>query len=297
MTEFAHLSETAASKLALSNRDRIQHIKKARWIGYGRAREILSKLEDLLAHPAQARMPNMLLIGETNNGKTMLVSKFREKHPAEANVDGDAINIPVLYIQAPPGPDERGFYNAILTRLFEASPRSEATDAKRDRVVGVLRRVKLGMLMIDEIHHLLAGAYVKQRNCLNVLKYLGNELCVPLVGIGTAEAMRAIQTDPQLANRFTPEVLPRWERNAELARLLASFERVIPLQRASQLVSPALAARIVDAAGGTIGEMSTLLNMAAIHAIETGEERITAEILEGCGYASPVQRKQAASAL
>jgi len=109
--------------------------------------------------------------------------------------------------------------------------------------------------------------------------------------------MRAIQTDPQLANRFTPEVLPRWERNTELARLLASFERVIPLQRASQLASPALAARIVDAAGGTIGEMSTLLNMAAIHAIETGEERITAEILEGCGYISPVQRKQAASAL
>ncbi|MET2530381.1 TniB family NTP-binding protein [Ralstonia pseudosolanacearum] len=297
MKELAHLSETAASKLTLSSRDRIQHIKKARWIGYGRAREILGKLEDLLVHPPQARMPNMLIVGETNNGKTMLVSKFREKHPAEENRDGDAISIPVLYIQAPPGPDERGLYNAILSRLFEVSPRSEATDAKRDRVVEVLRRVKLGMLMVDEIHHLLAGAYVKQRNCLNVLKYLGNELCVPLVGVGTAEAMRAIQTDPQLANRFTPEILPKWTKNAELARLLASFERVIPLQRVSQLASPALAARIVDIAGGTIGEMSTLLNMAAIRAIETGEECITAEMLEGCGYVSPVQRKQAASAL
>lgn len=57
----AHLSETAAVKLGLSNHERIQHIKKARWIGYGKAKEILSKLEDLLVHPKQERMPNMLL--------------------------------------------------------------------------------------------------------------------------------------------------------------------------------------------------------------------------------------------
>ena len=37
----AHLSETAASTLALSDQDRIQHIRKPRWIGYGRAKEIL----------------------------------------------------------------------------------------------------------------------------------------------------------------------------------------------------------------------------------------------------------------
>ena len=297
MTSAPHLSETAAGKLALPNRERIQHIKKARWIGYGRARELLDKLEDLLVHPPQARMPNMLIVGETNNGKTMLVTKFREKHPAEENRDGEAVTIPVLYIQAPPGPDERGLYNAILNRLFEASPRSQPTDAKRDQVIEVLRRVNLGMIIVDEIHHLLAGSYVKQRNSLNVLKYLGNELCVPLVGIGTAEAMRAVQTDPQLANRFAPEILPKWTMNAELARLLASFERVIPLRLPSQLAAPELAGRIVELAGGTIGEMSTLLNAAAIHAINSCEERITLDILAACGYVSPTLRKQAASAL
>jgi len=30
----------------------------------------------------------------------------------------------------------------------------------------------------------------------------GNELKIPLVGVGTIDAVRAIQTDPQLANRF-----------------------------------------------------------------------------------------------
>lgn len=297
MSTFSHLSETAIEKLDLPNRERIQHIKKARWIGYGRAREILEKLEDLLVHPTQARMPNILLVGETNNGKTMLVSKFREQHPAEENSGGDAVNIPVLYIQAPPGPDERGLYNAILSRLFERSPKAESIDSKRDRVISVLRRVNLGMIMVDEIQHLLAGSYLKQRNSLNVLKYLGNELCVPLVGIGTAEAIRAVQTDPQLANRFTPEVLPKWAKNIELARLLASFERILPLRNPSQLSEPALAGRILDLAGGTIGEMSTLLNTAAIHAINTGEERITLAGLDACGYVSPALRKQVATTL
>jgi hypothetical protein len=237
----------------------------------------------------------MLIVGETNNGKTMLVEKFRERHPASENPNGEAVKIPVLYIQAPPGPDERGIYNAILNCLFEANPRSESVDAKRDRVVAILKRVSLGLVMIDEIHHLMAGAYVKQRNALNVLKYLGNELRVPIVGIGTAEAVRAVQTDPQLANRFTPEVLPKWTRNAELARLMSSFERVLPLKEASQLSASPLIDRVLDMSSGTIGEMSTLLNMAAIHAIKTGEERITVSTLEGCQYVPPTQRKQAAA--
>jgi hypothetical protein len=293
----AHLSETAASKLELSQRDRIQHIKKPRWIGYGRAKEVLGRLEDLLIHPRQDRMPNMLLIGETNNGKTMLISKFRELHPATENPEEEAVNIPVLYIQAPPSPDERGLYNAILNRLFEKTPRTQPTDAKRDQVVEVLKRVNMGMLIVDEIHHLLAGSYTKQRNCLNVLKYLGNELCVPIVGMGTAEAMRAVQTDPQLANRFTPEVLPKWSKNAEFARLLASFERVIPLKNPSQLVNPELASVVLDLSGGTIGEISTLLNTAAIHAINTGEERITPDVLAICGYVSPTLRRQALASI
>jgi hypothetical protein len=293
----AHLSAKSAEKLQLSDADRIQHIKKSRWIGYGRAKEILSKLEDLLVHPRQSRMPNMLLVGETNNGKTKLISRFRDLHPATENPDGGAVSIPVLYIQAPPSPDERGLYNAILNRLFEHSARSQATDAKREQVLAVLRRVDLGMLIVDEIHHLLAGSYVKQRNCLNVLKYLGNELCIPIVGVGTAEALRAIHTDPQLANRFTPEILSKWTMGPELVRLLASFESILPLRHPSNLASAELAGRILDRSGGTIGEISTLLNTAAVHAIKSGEEQITTSIIDACDYVSPSHRKQAATLL
>lgn len=297
MSAYPHLTEKAAEKLTLSNDERILHIKKQRWITYSKANELLDKLEDLINHPPQARMPNMLIIGDTNNGKTMLVNRFREKHPPQENFGGEAAIIPVLYIQAPPGPDERGIYNAILTRLFEPYARSEATDSKRDRVVSILKRVQLNMIMIDEIQHLLAGTYSKQRNCLNVLKYLGNELCVPIVGIGTAEAIRAVQTDPQLANRFMPELLPKWTMGQDFIRLLMSFERVIPLKEASHLNTSELAEAILRIANGTIGEVSTLLNSAAIYAIKTRQESITLDAIMKCGYISPDERKQAAAKL
>lgn len=294
---YPHLSAKTAEKMTLSDEARIEHIRKCRWIGYSRAQEVLQKLEDLLNHPKQPRMPNMLLVGETNNGKTMLIEHFRERYPAHENARGDGIKVPVLYVQAPPGPDERGLYNAILNRLFEKLKPSESTDQKRDRLVGILKTIDLGMIVIDEIHHLLAGPLLKQRNFLNVLKYLSNELCVPIVGIGTADALRAIQVDPQIQNRFAPEVLPRWQLNADFARLLASFESLLPLKMASNLADRDMASRLLNMTGGTIGELSTLLNEAAIYAIKRGDESIDMGAITKCGYRPPSERKAAAARL
>ncbi len=65
----SHLNESTLKLLALSDAERIERIRSPRWIGYPRAKEILAKLEDLLIHPKSHRMPNLLIIGDTNNGK------------------------------------------------------------------------------------------------------------------------------------------------------------------------------------------------------------------------------------
>jgi len=297
MVAQSHLSPNAAAKLLLGDAERIQHIQKSKWIGYPAAQQILDQLEDLLNFPKQIRMPNMLIVGETNNGKTMLLDKFRKMHPADPNLDGPAMRIPVLYVQAPPGPDERGLYNNILGLLFQRVKAAESTDQKRLRVISVLRQTELGMIVIDEIHHLLAGPLLKQRNFLNVIKYLGNELCVPIVGAGTVDAVRAIQIDPQIQNRFIPAVLPRWELSAEFARLLLSFEHVIPLHNQSNLAEKSMASKLLYLTGGTIGELSQLLNQAAIWAIKNQVETINVEALERCGYVRPADRKSVAARL
>ena len=244
MTEYSHLSNSAIESLALDNEKRIEKIRSERWIGYPQAINIIKKLNDLLTHPTTHRMPNLLIIGDTNNGKTMLINRFCKQNPAIDNPEGSGIIAPALFIQAPPVPDESRLYSIILEKLFAPYRASDRLEKKQFQVIKLLRYIQLKMLIIDEIHHILAGNLNRQRSFLNVIKYLGNELNIPIVGVGTKDAFRAIQTDSQLANRFDIAMLPRWEFNTDFLRLLASFERMLPLKKPSSLHSNEIAMKL-----------------------------------------------------
>lgn len=295
--DLSHLNPKAREAMLLPQAERIAYIKKERWIGYPRAKEILAHLEDLLSHPKTDRMPNMLIVARTNNGKTRLMKKFMEKHPADDNPGGPAIIVPVLYVQAPSTPDEGRLYDMILLKLCKRFRPSATPKEKLMIVLKELSQVNLGILAIDEINNLLAGSVTKQKQFLNTLKLIGNELQVPIVGLGTSDAIRAVQTEPQLENRFVPQILPRWNMDTEFRMLVASFEKVIPLRDPSDLQSVLIAAKLHAMSEGSIGELSTLLNMAAIKAITKGIEKITPEILDSCGFVSPSKRKQQTQAI
>lgn len=274
--------------------ERIAKIRGGHWIRYARAEQIDKKLDELLRLPKTRRMPNLLIAGETNNGKTALVTRFVRRHPPELGAHGTPSGVPVIAIQAPPIPDERRFYQAILTRLFAPFRPSRSAGLLQYEVMQLLATVGLRMLIIDEVQHVLAGPLLKQRHFLNVIKYLGNELQIPIVAVGTHDAFNAIHTDPQLANRFEPALLAKWTMNDEYLRLLASFEIALGLKHRSNLLEPDLAMMILSLGEGTIGEIAALLSRAALHAIERGTERITTSALQQCGYTSPSKRRSAA---
>jgi type II secretory pathway predicted ATPase ExeA len=284
-----HLIPAAAAELDRPVDERISRLRRPSWIGYTRAQTILEQLEHLLEHPGSHRMPNLLLVGDTNNGKTMLIRRFVELHPATPADLGSRRR--VLLIQAPPVPDERRLYFAILDALHAPYSPSGLTAAKMMQMVTVLRKVGVRMLVIDEIHHLMAGHLEKQRQFLNVLKYLSNELQIALVGVGIKDALRAVQTDPQLANRFEPVALPRWTLNREFRMLLMSFEQVLPLRNPSNLAGKELATALFSMSEGTIGEVANLLCTAAAVAIRTGQEQIDGALLKQIGWIRPSERK------
>jgi hypothetical protein len=66
MVEGEHLSAAARGALDLPTAERIERIRRPRWIGYTRAMQLLDKLDDLLTHPKTHRMPNLLIVGDTN---------------------------------------------------------------------------------------------------------------------------------------------------------------------------------------------------------------------------------------
>jgi hypothetical protein len=221
----------------------------------------------------------------------MIVNRFYQKHPPYDNPEGESIILPVLIIESPPVPDENRFYNAILEAVFAPYRASDRVDKKQFQALSILKRVCLRMLIIDEIHNLIAGSLNKQRHFLNTLKYIGNKLQIPIVGVGIKDAFVALQTDPQLSNRFKPAVLPRWEMGNDYLRLLASFERMIPLKQPSDLTETTLALKLLSMSEGIIGELSAVLTEAAVKAIKGGDERISIKLLDSIKWIQPSERK------
>lgn len=288
-----HLHEkTRNIVLNFNNEERIYSVKKFKWIGYTQATTILKKLDDLVRYPNHHRMPNILLIGDSNNGKTALLKKFIKVNESYIEKTTNELIVPILMVQAPHEPDEKRFYNAILEQLYAPYKSSEKPEIRQLRVIHLLKKVKLKLLIIDEIHHLLAGTTSKQRSFQNLLKYLSNELEISMVCSGTRDAFNAIQTDPQLSNRFEPRVLKKWRNDEDYLRLLASFERLLPLKEPSLLIESSLASRILSKSEGLIGEISKILELSTILAIETGVEKINKSIIDHIDYTSPSDRKK-----
>jgi type II secretory pathway predicted ATPase ExeA len=240
-------------------------------------------------------MPNLLLVGPSNNGKTMIVEKFRRSHlpGSEESARDGAIRVPVLKVQMPPAPDERRFFSAILEALGAPDRLNDRLSTKQDTAVRMMRATGVRMLVIDEVHNLLCGSRDQQRRFLNLLRWLGNELQIPLVAVGTAEGLRAIQSDDQLANRFTPFGLPPWEGGAEFSRLVNTLEASMPLKQPSNLSAPAMAQRLLSVSEGILGEVVTIVTRAAVAAVETGKERILPEMLDEMGFMPPSERRHA----
>jgi hypothetical protein len=220
------LTEHARTALDLSDVARSWYSLHDRFVCYTAADQIIAELNSLLTYPKVHRMPNRLLVGETNNGKTAIIRHFMSLHPSSNDPRQEAAIIPIVYVQAPPLPDDHRFYAALLDAIGVFHRRSFRTSELFYQVRHLLPRVGLKMLVIDEIHHILAGSTKKHYAFLNTLKYIGNELLVPVIGAGTRQALTAVQSDSQIENRFQPLEVPRWKCTNEWRRFLATLTSV-----------------------------------------------------------------------
>lgn len=290
-----HLSPNAIEALELSDQDRITYIRKERWLGYTTAKTILNQLTDLINYPKRARMPNLLIIGDTNTGKTTIAKHFHSQFPAYMESPIHSVVCPVLYLQAPPIADEGRFYASIIQRYAAPYRVSDRVERKMNQAITLMQNTQIKMLMIDEFHHILAGNSNKHRAMLNVIKYIGNELMIPIVGIGTKDAFVAIQSDPQLSNRFDHAYLPRWQYGNEFRNILLSLEHVLPLKQPSNLIEKSIAEKILALTNGTFGEMYNLLTELAVYGVTSGEERISLDNLPKINWIPPYERARVGS--
>jgi hypothetical protein len=289
--DYAHLRSDAREALALSDADRIRLIRAGTWIPLDYVKDVLQQLEDLLAHPRVTRMPCMLLVGAPFSGKTSLLEHFRDQHPPDLNPDSQTTTCEVLMIEAPPKPDISDFYSSILDALMAPYKPTAPAHEKRSQVKRLFTQLSVKVLIVDEIHHLIAGSLNRQREFRNALKSLGNETKVSIVAAGIDEAYNAFNADAQMSSRFKPYDLPLWAVGQKLGTLLTNLERRTPLKRASGLHMPGMMTAIHSRAESSLGDICDLVKEAAVKAIRSGEERITLELLDDLNWVPPSRRK------
>lgn len=299
--DLSHLHPTARGPALLPIEQRLEHVRADRWIGYARASDAVRRLQQLRQWPRKQRMPNLLIVGPTNNGKSMIIEKFRRDTMNSPRIQGSDLTetcMPVLVMQMPAEPSPARFYATLLdaTRSPERPQtrvRPVIADMERTATWWLSGSADLQILVIDELHNILAGNAARRREFLNLLRYLGNRLRIPIVGVGTHDAYLAIRSDDQLENRFEPLVLPRWTPDEQAQSLLASFAASFPLRRPSPIATPRMAAYLIERSEGTIGELTALLTAATTVALTSGEEAITSEILDAADYRGPSERRRA----
>ncbi|NYS76585.1 TniB family NTP-binding protein [Halomonas glaciei] len=284
-----HLHPDLRYVLGLSAEERIAFMDQPRWIGYPLANRIIEAMRGLMEKPSRPRMPNLLIVGESNNGKTTIVQRLSKLHgQGYVNEDADPVK-PVIVTQSPPSADEKGLYIAILESFWAPYRPTDPVSKLRYQVIHQLRACHTRLLIIDEFHSLLTGGAVKQRETMNAIKLLCNELMLPIVGVGTRDAVRVLHSDPQHASRFDVVTLPAWTLTEDFQKLLAGFEKTLPLKQVSQLHKPELAFSLHAVSGGNLGDLHRLLIECANEAILSGKERIDGDIIQSKAWLRPTR--------
>jgi len=288
VTDYSHLVPAYRQHAALPDAERIAWIRADRWLELEQARAALARLEDLLAYPPRDRMPCVLLYGDTGMGKTKIIRKFLRDHPARFDSATGVTTMPVVAMQMPAEPIERDVYGELLASLGAPGRIDAATHRQKEVCRSLLRSMGARMLIIDEIHAMLAGSFRQQRIFLNVIRFLANDLKAPLVCAGTDLARQSLLTDPQLAERFEVIHLRRWSNDRSLAQLLSSLGATLPLRRPSALETSEVRKRVLELTDGVTVRIFRLIETVAVESIRSGAECITKDSFEADDLVLPL---------
>lgn len=267
--------------------EKIAFVQKTPWILHTEVATIWEKMEDILSHPRNHRMPDLNIVARSNSGKTTLLKRFAKKHQAALDKETGELTAPVIAAVMPHDPTEILFIDALLGAVQLTVKRTDTFPNKLDQLYKTLERIDCKVILLDEIQHISAGTPREQHLIVNMMKNMSSILQISFIVAGTPEALNIFSFDSQFKSRFHPAVIPAWAPGDELESLLASFEALLPLEEPSDLASDGMIDYILTHTDRTIGNIYDLLKAATIYAIKKDEKKLTIPLMEKCGHMSP----------
>lgn len=261
---------------------KVEYIQKTLWIGYTSIQNIEERMNEILLHPRIGRMPNMLILGRPNSGKSTALRRFAFKNRADVDEEGLLLKAPVLGFLMPEAPTEILFADALLRTVGIIPKRSENYRDLIGQVYNILKNLECKILLIDEIHHLASGAPKQQERLMNLMKNISTLFAISFIAAGTDVAKNIFNSDEQWNSRFRQYVIPLWNDDDDFKALLWAFERLLPFEERSML--PEMSGYILNRTNRTIGDIYGLLSAASILSIKNGEKSISKKSIDKCDY-------------
>ena len=120
----------------------------------------------------------------------MIMQRFRDQHPPLFDSQAGVERTRVLALQLAGKPGERRLYAQILTALgVPQNPRAAVVELEQV-AIRLMRAMDVQVLLLDEVHNILAGTYREQRIVLNTLRYISNELQIPWYVLASERPVR-----------------------------------------------------------------------------------------------------------
>jgi len=286
-----HLSESTRAFLESLTNDpgnemRILHIKEDKWVSYTFAELLLAGVHDLITSPRVIRPQGMLVSGDSQYGKSSFIERIKVLYKDTENSKLQSIKRVVAF-EMPGDPNIARFLNCLLTQgLGKPEFVTRNTDSLLRHTLFELQDSGVEMILIDEIQHIGNCQPRQLAVLLATLKSLVNRTKLPIVAFGIDDAAEILSKDEQLYSRFLRVDLPEWEAGHELKCLLATYETVLPLKKPSNLAEEELHYAILGRTNGSIGEITRLLQEAAILAIKSGDECIGIDLIKQMPFQS-----------
>lgn len=155
---YPHLNDAARALVGATDAVRDQGDSIRNLVGLRQGQRDTGAPGGTVKYPRITRMPNMLLVAPSFNGKTSILERFLELHPVDLDATAEVTTCPVVMVESPPTPDVSAFYTRILDALMAPYKPTSSPQEKNSQVKLLFRQMGVKMLIIDEIHHLIAGA-------------------------------------------------------------------------------------------------------------------------------------------
>jgi len=289
MTQKEHLKRlpntTRELILEADDIERLNYLNdRPAFIKHSKYEKLSNKLDELLYSPPTNRIRSLLLVGNSNNGKTeMVLNYINSKEKYDEN--DILVEKPIMYIQSPNRASIQELFDSIFMNLYVPYSKNESLVERTHKIKYYFDRFEINMLIIDEIQNALIGSITKQKEFMSGIKNLSNTLKKPIVLVGTPKGVSLVYNDHQLKSRFVPTKIKNWEFNDDYFSLLYAIELILPLKKPSLIYEDnKLAQDILELSDGLIGDIITIIYLLAKYAIQNGDERIKRDMIKKINY-------------